>query len=55
MGRIGLERTIELMKALLVGKDPKTHSPDELRVKNSLKADIELAKKKGYQLDVPSE
>jgi len=55
MGRIGVERTIEIMKALLAGEDPKAKTPDEQRVKDSLKADIKLAEKEGYQLDLPSE
>lgn len=55
MGLIGLERTIELLKALLAGEDPKVNTPDEAKVKASLKADIETAESEGYQIEIPNE
>lgn len=54
MGRIGVERTIEIMKALLAGEDPKVRNADEKRVKDSLDKDVKLAEKEGYQLDLPN-
>jgi len=53
-GGIGHEDTVDMLKALLAGRDPICTTEAERKTKASLLRDIEKAKKKGWQLDIPS-
>lgn len=52
-GLIGYEETVNMLKALLAGRDPYCKTAAEKRVKESLLKDIAKAKKKGYQISIP--
>lgn len=51
--RLGVEAVVDMLKALMAGKDVKAVTFNEKRVKASLIKDIAYAKKKGYQIEIP--
>ena len=50
---IGVEATVAMLKGLLAGEDVKAVTFNEKRVKAELLKDIALAKKEGYQIEIP--